>query len=106
MLKKIILATTVCAAALGLVAPSLADGNPNPGVLPIDSHAFGKTYAEWAAAWWQCEDCGHVWELEHGSGRSRPARVKLRARIASRPAASSSRLLKMDLRLYARFVAR
>ena len=31
-----------------------ATGNlGNPGVLPPQSHAFGKTYAEWSAAWWQ-----------------------------------------------------
>ena len=22
---------------------------------------------------WQCNDCGHLWEIEHGSGQSRPA---------------------------------
>jgi hypothetical protein len=27
--------------------------NRNPGVLPPHSHAFGKTYGEWSAAWWQ-----------------------------------------------------
>lgn len=27
--------------------------NPNPGVLPPNSHAFGNTYEEWSAAWWQ-----------------------------------------------------
>ncbi len=53
MLKKLIFATTVCAVALGCIAPVLAQGNANPGVLPVKSHAFGKTYAEWAAAWWQ-----------------------------------------------------
>jgi hypothetical protein len=25
----------------------------NPGVLPPQSHPYGKTYGEWAAAWWQ-----------------------------------------------------
>ncbi len=30
-----------------------SNGNPNPGVLPINSNAFGGTYAEWAAAYWQ-----------------------------------------------------
>lgn len=43
---------------LGLMAPTTAplvqaQGNPNPGVLPTNSHAFGKTYGEWSAAWWQ-----------------------------------------------------
>ena len=23
---------------------------------------------------WQCNDCGHRWEIEHGSGESKPAR--------------------------------
>jgi hypothetical protein len=28
-------------------------GNANPGVLPPQSHPFGKTYGEWEAAFWQ-----------------------------------------------------
>jgi len=28
------------------------DGNPNPGVLPPDGTAWGMTYGEWGAAWW------------------------------------------------------
>jgi hypothetical protein len=35
------------------VTPALADKNPNPGVLPPNSHPFGKTYGEWNAGWWQ-----------------------------------------------------
>jgi hypothetical protein len=35
------------------VTPALADSNPNPGVLPPQSHPFGKTYGEWNASWWQ-----------------------------------------------------
>jgi hypothetical protein len=27
--------------------------NPNPRVLPPNSHAYGMTYAEWSARWWQ-----------------------------------------------------
>lgn len=27
--------------------------NPNPGVLPLNSHSHGMTYGEWSAAWWQ-----------------------------------------------------
>jgi len=38
--------------ALGTVS-LLADGNPNPGIAPINSRIHGKTYSEWAAAWWQ-----------------------------------------------------
>lgn len=25
-----------------------------------------------ARVWWQCETCGHLWEIEHGSGQSAP----------------------------------
>lgn len=28
-------------------------GNPNPGVLPPNASPHGKSYPEWAAAWWQ-----------------------------------------------------
>jgi len=42
-----------------IVSPAFADGNPNPGVLPPDSHAFGQTYSEWEAALWQ-------WALSQG----------------------------------------
>jgi len=30
-----------------------AGRNPNPGVVPPGSKAYGKTYSEWAAVWWQ-----------------------------------------------------
>ncbi len=31
-----------------------AEGNAgNPGVLPAQSHPYGKTYGEWGAGWWQ-----------------------------------------------------
>ena len=31
-----------------------AGGNQgNPGILPPQSHAFGKSYAEWSAEWWK-----------------------------------------------------
>jgi hypothetical protein len=30
-----------------------SEPNPNPGILPPSSHAFGKTYGAWSAAWWQ-----------------------------------------------------
>jgi hypothetical protein len=35
------------------VSPAFADGNLNPGVLPPNSNAYGKTYGEWEAALWQ-----------------------------------------------------
>jgi hypothetical protein len=28
-------------------------GNPNPGILPINSAPYGNSYGAWAAAWWQ-----------------------------------------------------
>ena len=36
-----------------LAAPAQSsEGNPNPGVLPPDGHAFGMDYGEWGAEWW------------------------------------------------------
>src|SRR5262245_12168272 len=69
-------------ALLVTLRPAFAGG----GVLPPQSHAYGKTYAEWNAAWWQwslplpveghpflgcptsCEEgqSGHVWFLAGG----------------------------------------
>jgi hypothetical protein len=44
----------VSALVLGLASPGSGQGkgNPNPGVVPPNSKAYGKTYGEWAAAWW------------------------------------------------------
>jgi predicted DNA-binding protein (UPF0251 family) len=36
-------------------------------------HIEGGTFRV-AGVWWQCDDCGHAWEIEHGSGQSAPAR--------------------------------
>lgn len=36
-----------------LVAVPASARNKNPGVLPPHAKAFGKTYGEWSAAWWQ-----------------------------------------------------
>lgn len=40
---------------LGLAANSAlaAYPNPNPGILPIHSMPYGKSYGEWGDAWWQ-----------------------------------------------------
>lgn len=46
---------------VALFAPVQADqgntaqgtANQNPGVLPVQSHAYGQTYGEWQASWWQ-----------------------------------------------------
>jgi len=32
--------------------PMARGGNPNPGAAPLKSHIHGRTYAEWARAWW------------------------------------------------------
>ncbi len=41
--------------SLSLVWPhaAVAARNPNPGVVPANSNAYGKTLGEWSAAWWQ-----------------------------------------------------
>jgi hypothetical protein len=47
----------LAAAVLALLAATLpapaAGRNPNPGILPVGSSAFGKTLAEWSAEWWK-----------------------------------------------------
>lgn len=46
----------ILAAAMTIGAPIAAYGqrcNPNPGILPIHSTAYGKSYGEWSAAFWQ-----------------------------------------------------
>ena len=41
-------------ALLAVTSPALAAGrNPNPGIPPVHSSAFGKTFAEWSAVWWK-----------------------------------------------------
>jgi uncharacterized protein len=34
-------------------------------------HIEGGTFHV-ATRYWQCKDCGHTWEIEHGSGQSKP----------------------------------
>ena len=56
MLRSRYLLSSIALIALVLLlqlTPALAAQNPNPGVLPPDSHPFGKTYGEWSNAWWQ-----------------------------------------------------
>jgi hypothetical protein len=36
-----------------LSQPAVAATNLNPGVLPVQSKAFGMSYGEWNARWWQ-----------------------------------------------------
>ncbi len=38
---------------LMLLPATVSAGNPNPGVLPPNSHPYGKNYAQWSARWWQ-----------------------------------------------------
>ncbi len=38
---------------LAAAQPCQAARNPNPGVLPPHSNAYGKTYGEWSILWWQ-----------------------------------------------------
>jgi predicted DNA-binding protein (UPF0251 family) len=35
-------------------------------------HIEGGTFRV-AKVWWQCETCGHLWEIEHGSGQGAPS---------------------------------
>ncbi|HEU5016020.1 MAG TPA: hypothetical protein VFT66_26080 [Roseiflexaceae bacterium] len=50
--RSIVAALSLIVLFVGMVTPTFAK-NDNPQVLPPDSHAFGKTYGEWSAAWWQ-----------------------------------------------------
>ena len=43
-------------ASFALTAAPASAADPNPGILPPQSHPFGRTYGEWAAAW-------HSWRL-------------------------------------------
>jgi hypothetical protein len=54
-LKKVALLAVVLM-AIGTAPSAWAGGGgkkANPGILPPQSHAFGKSYAEWSAKWWQ-----------------------------------------------------
>ena len=55
---KIRTATLLTFALMAIIAASSAwagggGKKANPGILPPQSHAFGKSYAEWSAKWWQ-----------------------------------------------------
>lgn len=52
--KKIRLSIIALIVGIMVLAPLVAAaGNPNPGVLPLNSNAYGKTYGEWSAEWWR-----------------------------------------------------
>ncbi len=49
--RSSIVAVGILVALVGATVALAA--NPNPGVLPPQSHPHGKTYGEWNASWWQ-----------------------------------------------------
>ena len=56
---NVLTVTSILAAAslvlLALVAtgpPVNAAKNPNSGILPLQSHPYGRTYGEWVQQWW------------------------------------------------------
>ena len=57
------------------VAQALVDG----AALRIEGGTFRV-----AAVCWQCADCGHRWEIEHGSGEGRPLRCPACGSVALR----------------------
>jgi hypothetical protein len=64
----------VVIAVVGMTASStraITQGNPNPGVLPLNSKPFGNTYAEWSAAWcqWALATDGNENPIEDTDGR-------------------------------------
>jgi hypothetical protein len=42
-----------CGSGLKTGGPAVVHSGANPGVFPPNSVAYGKTYGEWSAAWWQ-----------------------------------------------------
>ncbi|MEW6251480.1 MAG: hypothetical protein AB1716_12590 [Planctomycetota bacterium] len=59
MFRKVLGVFLVAGLAIVLVlisdpTPARADErNPNPGIIPAHAEPHGKSYGEWAAAWWQ-----------------------------------------------------
>ncbi len=54
--KGLRLSSVVIILGLIMMAPMVAQadsGNPNPGVVPVNSKPYGITYGEWSAKWWQ-----------------------------------------------------
>ncbi|HXJ58688.1 MAG TPA: hypothetical protein VNU68_18685 [Verrucomicrobiae bacterium] len=47
LLRAVTLAVLVTTATSAWAVP-----NVSPGIIPIGAHAYGKSYGEWAAAWW------------------------------------------------------
>ncbi|OEU41428.1 hypothetical protein BGV40_14985 [Methanosarcina sp. Ant1] len=52
--KKIRLSIIALIVGIMVLAPLVAAaGNPNPGVVPVNSNFHGKTYGDWSADWWK-----------------------------------------------------
>ena len=47
----LLVALIAVVSALAFLPVEADNGNSNPGVLPIGSHPYGKSYAEWGIAW-------------------------------------------------------
>jgi hypothetical protein len=54
-IKKIISVLLTVCFVLSITAATVSAkaGNPNPGVLPVNSSSHGKTYGEWSEEWWK-----------------------------------------------------
>ena len=52
-LQPALLASAILLLATALPALAGKGNAGNPGILPPQSHAYGKTYAEWSVKWWQ-----------------------------------------------------
>src|SRR5690242_15482225 len=57
-MKRSLLNTGLLLAIFVLTSPvtscvATAQGNPNPGVIPVNASPYGATYGEWSARWWQ-----------------------------------------------------
>ncbi len=52
--RKLRLSVVAIILGIMVLAPMVAAaGNPNPGVVPVNSNFHGKTYGEWSAEWWK-----------------------------------------------------
>lgn len=51
--RRMLLAVAVLTVVFVGVLKTSAGRNPNPSIAPPNSAPYGKTYAEWHAAWWQ-----------------------------------------------------
>ena len=52
MLRQIFVEAAIAVAVLATVPVYAGNENPNPGVMPPQSHSFGQTYGNWAQDWW------------------------------------------------------